>query len=140
MNIYISRSATVNELHTIVCDHLKSLSNDKKEHFSGHHLKQLTRLWRFGSTDDYESLASAKLDKKYLPVEVHGMVLAPSDKIEDINVADDETIICEFRIVFDPDDESGWACKPLEKRRNKIRGFKSKLNEEMAAMEDEERM
>jgi hypothetical protein len=54
-------------------------------------------------------------------------VLEPQELIEDIQVGDDELILLEMRIVFNPRDPSGWAFDPIDKKRsNKIRGFKSK--------------
>ena len=76
-------------------------------------LKSLSRLFRFGSSDEFDSMSAAQnaigTDYSQLPLEVHGKVLDPHELIEDINVADDELIIFEWRIVFDPKDEGGWS-------------------------------
>lgn len=74
-------------------------------------------------------MAAVSNDYSQLPIEVHGTLLDPFALIEDINVADDELIMFEWRIVFDPKDETGWAYNPVDKKRSKIRGFKSRLNE-----------
>ena len=52
-------------------------------------------------------------------------------------MADGETIMFEWRIVFDPKDETGWAFSPQEKKRTKLRGFQSHLSEEMSALTEE---
>ena len=111
---------------------------------SAHFLKQISRLWRFGNTDDFDSIkeAMSQIGGKYdqLPIEVHGKVLDPEELIENINVADDEMIMFEWRIVFDPHEDGGWAFNPQEKRKTRLRGFQSRLTEEKAALTEEERM
>lgn len=46
--------------------------------------------------------------------------------IEDIDVGDDELILLEWKIVFDPSVSNSWCYDPIDKKRiTKIRGFKS---------------
>jgi hypothetical protein len=47
-----------------------------------------------------------------LPIEVHGRVLLPHELIDEINVADDELILLEWKISFERDDEKAWAFEP----------------------------
>lgn len=86
---------------------------------SAHLLRSLSRLWRFGNSDDFDSIKEAMAgigsDYSQLPIEVHGSVLDPEARIEDINVADDELIMFEWRIVFDPKDVTGWSFNPVDK-------------------------
>jgi hypothetical protein len=56
-------------------------------------------------------------DYSSLPIEVHGTVFDPEARVEDVNVADDELIMLEWRIVFDPEDPNGWAFNPVDKKR-----------------------
>ena len=55
-------------------------------------------------------------------------------------MADDDTLLFEWRIVFDPKEDGGWVYDPQEKRKSKIRGFKSSLTTEFAAMSEADRM
>lgn len=51
-------------------------------------------------------------------------------------MADDDTILFEWRINFDLKDITGWVFSPQDKRKSKIRGFKSALSPEIAAMDE----
>ena len=128
---FVSRASTVNALHSAICEKLAKSSKDKL--MSAHMLKGLSRLWRFGTSDDFESIQDSMKaisnDYNQLPIDVHGTLLDPDSFIEDINVADDELIMFEWRIVFDPKDEGGWAFNPGAVKKTKIKGFKSHLNE-----------
>ena len=47
-----------------------------------------------------------------LPIEVHGRVLLPHQLIDEINVADDDLILLEWKISFDEDDRKCYAYDP----------------------------
>jgi hypothetical protein len=84
-------------------------------------LKKFSRIWRFGNSDDFDSVKQAfsKVGAKHdlFPIEVHGKVLEDHELIEEVNIADGELILFEFRIVFnDPPTQKSWAFAPLEKK------------------------
>jgi hypothetical protein len=58
MTFYVSRNAKVNQIHSQICEKL-SLSDKKDKLMSGHMLKNLSRLWRFGPSDDFDSVREA---------------------------------------------------------------------------------
>jgi hypothetical protein len=50
-------------------------------------------------------------------------------------------ILLEWRIAFNnPPTDKSWVYNPQEKKRTQLRGFKSRLSPEMAALSEEERM
>ena len=76
LNIYVSRSSTVNQLHWQICEFLYTQSQDKHPEMSALFLKKYSRLWRFGNTDDFDSVKSAFSQAGgVFPIEVHGKIL-----------------------------------------------------------------
>ena len=45
-----------------------------------------------------------------MPVEVYGRVLDPLQRVDEANIADDEQIIFEWKIVLTDEIDKCWAC------------------------------
>ena len=73
-----------------------------------------------------------------MPFEVAGTVLSPHQMIQDVNVADGEPLILEWKIGLESDAEAPYAYEP--KATTKKRGIyrDSRLPEELQAVEDED--
>lgn len=52
------------------------------------------------------------LDGAKMPTEIQGKLLEPHQLIQDINVADGESIILEWKVALDPDSTNPWAYDP----------------------------
>ena len=74
-----------------------------------------------------------------LPVEIHGRVLQPFERVEDVNVADGEVLIFEWKVGVDPENSKPWAFDPkthVNKKRRVISN--SRLPKVFQDVEDEE--
>lgn len=73
-----------------------------------------------------------------MPYEVAGTVLSPHQMIQDVNVADGEPLILEWKIALEDDADAPYAYEP--KATAKKRGIyrDSRLPEELQAIEDED--
>jgi len=95
----------------------------------------LSRLWKVELGDTVDSLTEAissirgNMDK--LPLEVYGRILTPDQKIADINVADNEQLILEWKIVLSEEDRKAWAFDPKNKKSRKIGMYASRLPKEV---------
>jgi len=135
---YISRSSTVKEMHLKICEQIEGGSVK----FNAVELFRLSRLWVFEQGDTIQDLeyqlAQLSSDLSNLPVEVHGRILQNHQLIDEINVADDDLILLEWKIAFDKEDEKAWAYDPKSKvKKNKLR---SKLPEKLQEIDPNERM
>ena len=85
----------------------------------------------------FEDVSDA-LDGDNIPNQVPGSVLEPYLQIQDANVADGETIICEWKVGVNENPATVTYCydpKPTHKR--KAFSKESKLPEEMKQIESE---
>ena len=75
-----------------------------------------------------------------MPYEVAGRVLSPHQLIQDVNVADGEALILEWKIALEVDAELPYAYnpKPNAKKRGLYR--ESRLPEELQGITDEEEL
>lgn len=73
-----------------------------------------------------------------MPFEVKGTVLRPCQMIQDVNVADGEPLILEWKIALENDAEVPYAYdpKPTAKKRGLYRD--SRLPEDLQAIQDEQ--
>ena len=95
---YTTRAITVKELHLKICE---AIERDSVK-FSALELFTYSRLWVFEQGDSIEELESQiEADSRNLPIEIHGRILQPHQLIDEINVADDEMILLEWKISFD---------------------------------------
>jgi len=95
---YVSRASTVREMHVKICEQIESSSN----RFTAFELFNYSRLWVFEQNDTIEdlehNLSEKSQDVSKLPIEVHGRILQSHQLIDEINVADDELILLEWKI------------------------------------------
>jgi ubiquitin C-terminal hydrolase len=78
-------------------------------------------------------------DLSNLPIEVHGRILQSHQLIDEINVADDDLILLEWKISFDKEGEKAWAYDPKSTKKKKG-SLKSKLPDNLQQIEPDERM
>lgn len=99
--VYVSRNTTVGELHTKVAQSLHGKSPKHANH-SIFHLVTMSRLWKLdvgeNITQIQDSIYATNGDPKLLPIQINGKILDRSATIDQINVADDETLMYEVRI------------------------------------------
>lgn len=112
--VYISRTATVGELHMKVAQALLSRTA------LGHSVLQLlswSRMWKVDQSKDTvvdisEQIYATHGNADQLPIEVHGLLLDRAATIDAINVADNEVLMLEVKISADPRDQTPFACAP----------------------------
>lgn len=84
-------------------------------------------------------MSKASGDLNNLPIEVHGRILLDYQTIDEIQVADDDLILLEWKIQFGEEVEKAWAYDPKSDKKNKG-SLKSRLPEAIQAIEPAERM
>ena len=136
---YVSRSATVKEMHLSICEAIQN----KSRQFNAVELFGLSRLWVFGHHDNIQDLeiqlSKVSSDQNKLPIEVHGRLLLPYMLVEDINVADDEMIVLEWKISFDVESKCPWAFNPTQTKKSKA-SLRSRLPENLQEVDPQERL
>ena len=139
-DIYVSRSDTVKEVLMKCCES-KNIS-DAASMPSGA-LSTFCRLWKFEGQETFADIKEAledvgsNMDK--LPIEVHGRILQSYELIEDINVADNDVLVFEWKVAFDPKSEKPWAFEPkshVNKRKRLVAN--SRLPAAFQEIEDED--
>lgn len=127
---YISRSTTVREMHLRICEGIQH----KSRQLNAVELFGYSRLWVFEHQDNIQDLeyqlSKVSSDTSNLPIEVHGRLLQPHMLIDDINVADDDMIVLEWRISFEPDAKTPWAYLPTATKKTKGK-LRSRLPENL---------
>ena len=66
-----------------------------------------------------------------MPFEVAGTVLSPHQLIQDVNIADGEALILEWKIALEPDAEVPYAYNPKATVRRRGVYRESRLSEEL---------
>lgn len=103
---------------------VENLRNDNQV-YTTFQLFQYSRLWVFEQDDSFSDLEYAvneKIRKKTIfPVEIHGRILLDHQLIEEINVADDEIILLEWKIemAYENSHPKAWAFEPKSKKSKK---------------------
>ena len=79
------------------------------------------------------------LDSKKMPTEIQGRILEPYQLIQDINVADNETIILEWKVALNNDAAVPYAYdpKPNVKKKAQFSNQQSSLPEDMQKIANE---
>lgn len=90
MHIFISRQATVLEMHALMCKRY-ALETDSK--YTVEELLELSRLWKFEGNETIEDAKSmlAEIntnDLSSLPLAIQARLLKPEQLIDEIDVAD----------------------------------------------------
>ena len=84
----------------------------------------LSRLWKLEgdeTLDDVkERLADLNNDMSKLPLAVQASLLRDELMIDDANVANDELIIMEMKITFDPNAEMPYVYAPSVEKRKRV--------------------
>lgn len=91
------------------------------------------RLWKMEGDTNIQDVEEA-LDSKNLPCEIQGRVLDPFMLVQDVNVADNETIILEWKISTSKDPETPYAYDPKPDVKRKALYKESNLPEELQAI------
>jgi ubiquitin C-terminal hydrolase len=79
-------------------------------------------------------------DMSKLPFAIQARLLQPDQTIDEIQVANDEMIILEMRIAFEPDAEKPYVFKPQSERRARGTMRDSRLPSELASLSEDQRM
>jgi hypothetical protein len=136
---YVSRSMTVREMHLRICEQIEGQST----RFKAFELFHLSRLWVFEQGDNIQDLeyqlSQVSNDLSNLPIEVHGRLLLDHQTIDEINVADDELILLEWKISFEKENERAWAYDPKTNKKKKG-SLRSRLPDRLQEMDPDERM
>jgi hypothetical protein len=109
---------------------------NSKEKYTAFQLFKHSRLWVFEQNDSFSDLEYAMNESKghndKYPIEIHGRILLDHQLIDEINVADDETILLEWQINNERErsDLKAWAFDPKSKK-NKKSLSRSRLSEKI---------
>lgn len=74
-------------------------------------LAQNCRLWKMEGDETFQDISDA-LTQQELPVAVSGRVFEPHQLIQDINVADGECLILEWKIALEKSSKMPYAYDP----------------------------
>ena len=145
--VFISRTATVGELHLKVAQALLSRTA------LGHSVLQLlswSRMWKVDQSkatleDISEQIYATNGNPDQLPIEVHDQLLDRAATIDAANVADNEVLMLEVKISTDQRDQTPFACAPVDRGTglNNQASTKNKkfqqMNRNKQQIEEEER-
>lgn len=94
----------------------RKFADECDDKWTAEELLDLSRLWKLEGGDTIEDvkqmLSEINNDLNKLPLAVQARVLEPSQMIDEINVADQELIVMEFKISFDKNAACSWVYAP----------------------------
>ena len=95
--VYCSRTDTIKELINKICG---SATFSKNSNHTSDELASSCRLWKMEGDETIEDVESS-LDAKNFPNEVPGRILYPYQLVQDVNVADGEPLVLEWKIALE---------------------------------------
>lgn len=125
--VYVSRSDTVKEMRWRICEAL--LDSVESQH-SVDYLFNNSRLWKMEGDTTFADVKDS-LDSNKLPVEIQGRVLDPFLLVQDIEVADGESLIIEWRIQLGANIAQPYAYDPKPNLKRKGVQVESRLPADM---------
>lgn len=77
---------------------------------------EISRLWKLEGDDMLEDakqmIQEIKGDMSKLPFAIHARLLQHNRLIDEANIANDEVIVMEMKITFEPDSSTPWVFAP----------------------------
>jgi len=117
--IFSSRTSTILDLHTRICQKLAAESEGR---WVAEELVGFSRLWKFEGTENFDDAKQMLLDidssVDKMPLAIQARILTGDLKIEEANIADNEQIILEMMIQLDRAATLKYVYAPqIEKRQ-----------------------
>lgn len=142
--VYVSRNATVGELHMKIASSLQSKSESNYKH-SVEQLVHWSRLWKINqekhSLSDikshiYSVVRQGRTDM--LPVNIYGSILERHKIIDELDLENDETLMYEVMLDRDPTKKIQFSMRPKVEDQKKIKEEKKVANEGKQSSAEEE--
>jgi ubiquitin C-terminal hydrolase len=91
------------------------------------------RLWKLEGDDTFSDVRDS-LDARNMPTPIAGRLLEPHQLVADINVADGEGLVLEWKVALEKSSTCPWAYEPAVNAKRKKIQKESRLPEELKAL------